>query len=160
MGMGSFKQKVYKSFGSPGDYTSSMVQLLKNQGEGFDKIVNAVDDYGEGRARGKVSDLMGSGHLQGKTPEEVQAMIQQVTGGRDVGEAGRKTIDNYLSSARDTQGNEWKENAATTLFGRQNTQIAQRFANSQSLQGSALANSRALAEYKNTLKHFSSILSE
>ncbi len=111
----------------------ALLGLLKNQGNELSKVAGAVDNYGKGRASSKVAELMASGDLEGLTPEQMQSKAMGVTNGRDMTKQGHLNLAELFETKQKNVDNTNKENAATTLFGRQNSQIAQRHGNAKSL---------------------------
>ncbi len=141
--MGSFNPHYMHKSESGNDLAETLMLLQKQKNKAFSGIGDAVEGYGQSRARGKIADLMGGGTLDGMTPEQTQAAIQGVTGGRNVGEAGRNTIKELLGSTRDTQGNKWDVEEATTLFGRQQQRDATNHANAMARQAQGQKNTLA-----------------
>ena len=133
MGMGRFNANKQYNQQNPMGNAGALMGLLRDQGKAFQGVSTAMDNYGQSRARGALAELMGSGQLDGKTPQEQQALAQGATGGRTLGKEGQKTLADMLGLAEATQKINAKEDAATTLFGRQNSQIAQRFNNAKTL---------------------------
>ena len=127
----------------------AMAMLQKMRGEAFGGISDAVENYGQSRARGTIADLMGSGKMDGMTPEQKQAEIQMATGGRRVGEEGTKTIQELLDSTRKTQKNEWDVKADTVQYGRDVSKIGLSHANAMARQAQGNKNALNLAGINN-----------
>jgi len=140
MGMGRFNANKQYRQQNPMGNASAIVQLLNSRSRELGNIPKSLNEFGQTQTRQGLADLIGSGSLNNKTPLEQQSLIQSLTGGRTLGEQGNATISDLLKASSSEQNNEWKEDAATTLFGRQNSQIAQRQAN-------ALARDRAKDSY-------------
>ncbi len=104
---------------SPAAYMGIIANLLGQQGKAQDKIVGAVDQYGESRARGRVAELMGTDEFKAASPLDAQAMVQSRTNGRSTGDDGREMVKNMLGMKTDVLNNENKVTAAETLFGNQ-----------------------------------------
>ena len=148
MGMGTFNRRPrYQQQNSMGN-AGAMLGLLKEQGAQLQNVAGAVDQYGQSRKRNEISELMGTEEYKNADPATAQAMISALSGGRDLGENFAKTLKMSDDNKGDIQGNEWKENAATTLFGRQNSQIAQRHSNAVSRQIQGHKNSLTLQKLR------------
>ncbi len=135
MGMGSYQRRPrYQQENAMGN-ANVLAQLLQQKGTALDEVTGAVDEYGQSRVRNDVSELMGTDAFMKMNPAEGQAAIAAKTGGRDLGENFAKTLLMSDRNKGDVQGNTWKEDAATKLFGRQNAQIDKRHANATALSG-------------------------
>ena len=111
---------------------NAMASLLGMKAEQMNGISEAVDNYGQSRTRGELATLMGQEEYAGLTPEQAQAKIFGLTQGRDLGKSGEFMMTSSLGNKEDIQANKMKQDAASLLFSRQNSQIAQRHANALS----------------------------
>jgi len=109
-----------------------MASLLGMKAEQMNGISTAVDNYGQSRTRGELATLMGQEEYAGLTPEQAQAKIFGLTKGRDLGKSGEFMMTSSLGNKEDIQANQMKQDAASLLFNRQNSQIAQRHSNALS----------------------------
>jgi hypothetical protein len=144
MAMGSYNPHNMYRAQNPMGNANALLGLLKAKSDEYGKITQAVDDYGQSRVRGKASELMATKDFQNKDRAGQQAALALATGGRDLGDNFMKTIKMSDDNAADNQSNTWKENAATKLFGRQNSQMGQRHANSVSMENMRQKNKQAL----------------
>ena len=111
---------------------NAMASLLGMKAEQMNGISTAVDNYGQSRTRGELATLMGQEEYAGLTPEQAQAKIFGLTKGRDLGKSGEFMMTSSLGNKEDIQANQMKQDAASLLFNRQNSQIAQRHSNALS----------------------------
>jgi len=149
MAMGAFNpHNMYRQENAMGN-ASAILGLLKAKSEEYNKIGTAVDEYGQSRVRGKVSELMGTKEFKDMDPAEAQAAVALLSGGRDLGDNFAKTLKMSDDNKGEIQGNKWDEDKATTLFGRQNSQIAQKHGNAVSLMNARHKNSVSLAGMNN-----------
>ena len=133
MAMGRFTRRPqYQQQNAMGN-AGALLGLLKEQSNQIEKIGGAVDEYGQSRVRGKVSDLMGTEEFQGMNPEQAQAAIAALTGGRDLGKNFMQTLGMSDDNKSNVQKNNWNEEAATLSHGRAMSKQAQGHANSVSL---------------------------
>ncbi len=151
-GFGRFTRKnSYRQENAMGN-AGALTQLLGMRANELNNIGNIVDQQGQNMARQKLAALMGSDEYQKMNPEQAQAAALMATNGRTLGKRGEAMLKQSYNDKGDIQSNNWKEDAATTLFGRQNALVDKRFANSQALEsmrnknrlstGSALAKLR------------------
>jgi len=147
---------------------NALTALLGMKAEQMNGISTAVDNYGQSRTRGELATLMGQEEYAGLTPEQAQAKIFGLTQGRDLGKSGEFMMTSSLDNKGDLQANQMKQDAATLLFDRKNSQIAQKHANALSqdksnakllgLDGNGQTNSRKVAESNEEIRQIDEAL--
>lgn len=148
-GMGTLQRLDRPNTGKASDYISGMAALLGKQLEAYNQVGDAVEGYGQSRARGKAADLIGSEEYQNAmTPGEAEAMLMQATGGRNLGEEGTKMLKRSGDNKTDAWANEEDIKASTVLFGRQQQRDAVSNANQNARQARGFAHSKAMQKLR------------
>ena len=111
---------------------NALTALLGMKAEQMNGISEAVDNYGQSQTRGELAELFKDEAYMKANPEQAMAQMFGITGGRNLGDSGKFMMDSSLDNKGDLQENQMKQDAASLLFSRQNSQIAQRHANALS----------------------------
>lgn len=112
MAMGSFNRKRQYKQENPMANAGVLARLLGQQSQNIDGVSDAIHAQSQNVGRQQVAELMDTDEFNAATPLEKQAMVNAKTGGRNLGDEGRKSLDNTFKMAGDVQSNTWKQDAA------------------------------------------------
>lgn len=119
MAMGGFQRNRGYNQENAMSGMSALSKLLGQQSDSFQQVGDSVEEQGQANARGKVADLMQKKEYMDANPEEAQALVQALTGGRKLGDRGAEMLKQTYGAKEDALSNEQKMNAATLLNQRQ-----------------------------------------
>lgn len=117
--MGSFQRDRQYKQQNPMGGAGALLGMLKEQNSQYKSIGDIVENQGQATARGKVAELMADNKFKGANPEQAQALVQELTGGRQLGDRGTQMLEQAYGDKQRALDNTNKMNAAMLLNQRQ-----------------------------------------